>query len=407
VLWLLLGPGARAAGTVELRDIALKTTPASAVISLSVSGPVQTVVIERREKGVAEVRMRSITAGRSALNSALSRLGVRSVKAHIERKDVLVLDVAFTREVLKLQVIRRDHERVDVRATLGDRLDAPSSTPLASSSRRPKAKTDTKNDGSSKSAGARERIRFPLPEDVSLESKRKWSLRTIVIDPGHGGKDPGALGIGGVKEKDVTLSVARKLRDEIKRRMPEIKVIMTRSDDTFIELYRRGQIANQAGGRLFISLHCNSMPTKPHPATGFECYILRPGKSDDAARVAAAENSAIRFESDKGRYAKMEAESAIMASMAQSAFVRYSEQLAKAMRGALKGRTDIPDKGVHQAGFFVLVGASMPAMLLELGYLSNENDVQVLTDADGQTRLAKGIFQGIKEYEKIYSASLK
>lgn len=442
-LLLLVGAGTAVADPVELRDIAISTTASSALISFSVAGKVTTVVLDRKENGLAQVRMRSMAASRTALASALQRKGVRSVKAHIERKDVLVTDIRFTREVRKLQVLRRDEEKIVVRVTLGDRLDSDgtgTSSVAAASPKRPRetstssakngSKSTTKvgdkgadkgtsvKSGSGKDAGdasatrgddARkgDRLKFPLPDGVSLDSKRKWSLTTIVIDPGHGGKDPGAIGIDGVQEKDVTLAVARKLRDEIKRKMPEIEVVMTRGDDRFIELYRRGQIANQKGGRLFISIHCNSMPTKPHPATGFECYILRPGKSDDAARVAAAENSAIRFESDRDRYAKMATESAIMASMAQSAFVRYSERLAKAIRGELKGTTAIPDRGVHQAGFFVLVGASMPAMLLELGYLSNSDDVEVLTSDAGQTKLARGIFAGIREYEKIYSASLK
>lgn len=409
LLVFLLGRALHAAtDPVELRDIAIKTTTSSAVISFSLSGTVTTVVLDRKENGVAQIRMRPIKASKSTLGSVLERRGVLGVKAHIERKDVLVTNVQFTRQVLKLSVIRRDEERIDVKVTLGDPIPERGQSkgaPATPAPSRPTARSPRQQ--APKETTEEERLKFPLPEDMSLASKRKWSLKTIVIDPGHGGKDPGALGLNGVREKDVTLSVARKLRDEIKRRMPEIEVIMTRADDRFIELYRRGQIANQAGGKLFISLHCNSMPTKPHPASGFECYILRPGKSDDAARVAAAENASIRFEADKVRYAKMEAESAIMASMAQSAFVRYSERLAKAMRTALKGKTDIPDKGVHQAGFFVLVGASMPAMLLELGYLSNENDVAVLTDPDGQTKLAKSVFEGIKEYEKIYSASLK
>jgi len=370
--------------TVDLRDITVTPLQNGATISFLLSGRVATVVIEPRRNGVAEVRMKSIAASSAALNSALPKPGVVSIRAHVERRDVLVTDVAFKREVTGLSVLRRDTERVVVHVALGNQLSA---AVLASSS--------------PSSSGS------PPTTTTAEPYKRKWSLSTIVIDAGHGGKDPGALGIGEIKEKDITLAVALKLRDEIRRQLPGVKVVMTRDDDRFIELYRRGQIANQADGKLFLSIHCNSMPEKPHPASGFECYILRPGKSADAARVAAAENGAIRFESNKDRYKGMETESAIVASMAQSAFARYSEMLAGAVRRAMRADLSIPDRGVHQAGFYVLVGASMPGALIEIGYLSNEQDARKLADSKGQAAIAKAICNGIRAYEKLYSASLR
>jgi N-acetylmuramoyl-L-alanine amidase len=385
---LLVQTLAAAFAPVELRDISITPSGNSATITFLVGGAVGTVVLERKDGGIAEVRMKSMSATKSALASALPKPGVRSIKAHIERKDVLVADVAFTRRVSKMEVTHRDASRIEVTVTLGAALPGAGPATAASSS-------------TSKSGAGKRSVKR------GGAARRAWSLATIVIDAGHGGKDPGAIGIGDVQEKDVTLAVARGLRDEIRRAMPGVTVVMTRSDDTFIELFRRGQIANERNGRLFISIHCNSMPQKPDPASGFECYILRPGKNEDAEQVTAVENGAIRFEADREKYAALSAENAIMASMAQSAFVRYSELLASALRRSMKGKTTIPDRGVHQAGFYVLVGASMPSVLVEIGYLSNENDARVLTSKAGQKKIARALFEGIRSYEKIYSASLE
>ncbi len=389
---MLLGAGrAVAAAVVELRDITVAPDGTSATITFTLSGAPETVVVEQKKNGVAQVRMKSLRAGSAALKSAAIRPGVLSVQAHIERTDVLVTNVKFSRAVTGMKVLSRNGGRIQVQVTLGKLL---SPGTVAASP----GKT---NKGSSGTGTARERS-----AGKTAEHRQRWSLTTIVIDPGHGGKDPGAIGLGDVEEKDVTLAVARRLREEIQKKMPGVRVVMTREDDRFVELFRRGQIANERDGRLFISIHCNSMPEKPHAASGFECYILRPGKSEDAARVVAAENAAIRFERDTEKYL-VSAENTIVAGMAQNAFIRYSEWLANSIRKAMRGRTGIPDRGVHQAGFYVLVGASMPSVLVELGYLSNENDVKVLKSSAGQRKMARAIFQGIKEYEKAYSASLK
>jgi len=378
-----------AVAPVELRDISVAMSDQTATITFLVGGSVETVVLERKDGGIAEVRMKSMSATKTALASARLKTGVRSVKAHIERKDVLVANVAFTRRVTAISVSRRDAGRIEVRVKLGATIPA-----------------SARGAGSAKGATAREESAKGTARHGNSTARRTWSLATIVIDAGHGGKDPGAIGVNDVQEKDITLAVAKRLRDEIKRAMPDVTVVMTRGDDSFVELYRRGQIANERNGRLFISIHCNSMPQKPDPARGFECYILRPGKSDDAARVAAAENSAITFEADREKYTDISTENAIVASMAQSAFVRYSEQLASSLRRSLRGKTGIPDRGVHQAGFFVLVGASMPSVLVELGYLSNEKDAAILTSTSGQKKMARALFEGVKAYEKVYSASL-
>jgi N-acetylmuramoyl-L-alanine amidase len=181
---------------------------------------------------------------------------------------------------------------------------------------------------------------------------------------------------------------------------------MTRETDEFIELYRRTEIANEAGGKLFMSIHCNSMPIKPHPAHGCETYILRPGRNDDAARVAQRENASVRFEDRSTRYKSMTEDQIIVATMAQRSFVRFSELLASSIQGEVTSTCPLADRGVSQAGFFVLVGASMPNVLVETGFLSNTGDAQYLASARGQTALATSLARAISRYAREYQRTL-
>ncbi len=234
-------------------------------------------------------------------------------------------------------------------------------------------------------------------------SNGTWSLDVIVLDAGHGGKDVGAIGVNGAYEKDVTLSIARKVRDLLKVAMPATQVVMTRDDDVFVELYRRTQIANDAKGKLFISIHCNSMPTIPHPAHGCETYILRPGRNEDAARVAERENASIKLENSAGRYSTLDADQLIVATMAQRSFVRYSEALASKIQKHVSSSTPLTDRGVNQAGFYVLVGASMPNVLFETAFLSNPEDAEFVSSASGQNKIAAALLEAIKEFAQMYN----
>ena len=152
--------------------------------------------------------------------------------------------------------------------------------------------------------------------------------------------------------------------------MRDVKVVYTRTTDEFIELDRRGQIANSAGGKLFISIHCNAMPHKPNETNGFEIYLLRPGKTENAIRIAERENSVVQLEKDyEKRYQQLTEEHFILLTMAQSAYVKYSEQFADILQQEMGRHTDVENNGVKQAGFYVLVGASMPNVIVEAGYL--------------------------------------
>lgn len=237
-----------------------------------------------------------------------------------------------------------------------------------------------------------------------LENEKKnWKLNVIVIDPGHGGKDPGTTGVHGTEEKNVALAIGLDLRRDLHRVLPKVKVVMTRDKDVFVPLDKRGEIANAAGGKLFISIHCNAMPTKPNPMHGVETFFLRPGKTAEAIRIAAQENAAIKYENDyEKKYKTYDADNLILTTMAHSAYVKYSERLAELIEKNVSRVAHERDNGVAQAGFYVLIGASMPAVLVETGYLSNVREERFLRSRRGQHLVAKGITDAIVKYKAEY-----
>lgn len=234
----------------------------------------------------------------------------------------------------------------------------------------------------------------------------KWKFDVIVIDPGHGGKDGGAVGVTGVKEKDVNLGIALKLGTLIKKKMPDIKVVYTRSSDKFVELYKRGKIANENDGKLFISIHCNSLRKKPSSTNGYEIYLLRPGRTKEAISIAEFENSVINLEENPDRYQKLTDENFILVSMAHSAFMRYSEKFSEILNREYSKYTKLKSRGIKQAGFYVLVGASMPGILLETGFLSNRNEERYLKSKNGQQKIATALYKAVEQYIKYYNDSI-
>jgi N-acetylmuramoyl-L-alanine amidase len=239
------------------------------------------------------------------------------------------------------------------------------------------------------------------------EVKTKWEFDCVVIDAGHGGKDPGAIGVTGVREKDVNLAIALKLGKLFEKEMPAIKVVYTRQTDDFIELYKRGKIANEAGGKLFISIHCNSTEKKDIAYRGFEVYLLRPGRTQEAIEIAEFENSVIKLEENPQRYQQLTDENFILVSMAHSQYMRYSEQFSDLLNQEWKKNVQIPSLGIKQAGFYVLVGASMPSVLIESGFLSNRKDEAHLASITGQNEIARAIFNSVKKYKQFYDRELE
>ena len=247
-----------------------------------------------------------------------------------------------------------------------------------------------------------DRRRQAMKDKGLTERRNRWKLDVIVIDPGHGGKDPGTIGVRGTYEKNIALGVGLKLGELIKKRMPGVKVVYTRSTDKFVELYRRTQMANEAEGKLFISIHCNALEKKPSRTSGFEIYLLRPGRTDDAVRVAALENSVIELEQDRGRYKQLTQEEFILITMAQAAYMKHSERFAESAANAMADHTTLRNGGIKQAGFYVLVGASMPNVLVETGYLSNTKDEAYLRSQNGQQRVAESLLKGVESYRDVY-----
>lgn len=232
--------------------------------------------------------------------------------------------------------------------------------------------------------------------------KDKWIFDVIVIDAGHGGKDYGAIGVNNAIEKEINLGVALKLGKLIEEKMKNVKVVYTRNNDTFVELYKRGKIANENNGKLFISIHCNSTPKKNKNANGYEIYLLRPGRTEEAIEISERENSVIKYEDDPKRYQKLTDENFILVSMAHSSYMKYSEKFSELLNKHFAQSIKINSRGVKQAGFYVLVGASMPSVLIETGFISNPSDAQYLKSSTGQNEIAQAIFNAIGSFKTYY-----
>ena len=179
--------------------------------------------------------------------------------------------------------------------------------------------------------------------------KKDWIIDTIVLDPGHGGKDPGAIGINRIQEKTIALDIARQLGKLLERNL-NMKVIYTRDDDTFVPLWKRTQIANNSAGDLFISIHANST-SKSSSIKGFETFLLRVGKTDDAIEVAKRENSVIELEEKTNKYTQLTDEKLIMATMSQNADMKASEDLADLIQQNLAKNITSKNRGVKPGGF--------------------------------------------------------
>jgi N-acetylmuramoyl-L-alanine amidase len=228
----------------------------------------------------------------------------------------------------------------------------------------------------------------------------------VVVDAGHGGPDNGMTGpMGGgftVHEKDITLSIARRLGNRL--RALGVGVVYTRTSDTLIALSDRGRIANDAEGDLFLSIHVNAAPLtwkSPAAARGFETYFLAEAKTEDARRVEQMENEAARFERAGGEQ-KGDALSFIVTDMLQNEHLRESSELAEVIQRHLTATHPGPDRGVKQAGFRVLVTAFMPSVLIEVGFGTNAAEARYLSSGKGQDQLAAAIAAATMEYLEGY-----
>lgn len=237
-----------------------------------------------------------------------------------------------------------------------------------------------------------------------LQAAIKDNKFTVVIDPGHGGKDPGAIGRFS-REKNINLAVAKKLGQLIKNNCPDVRVIYTRETDVFVPLDKRADIANKADANLFISIHTNALPGK-RIARGTETYTLGMARADANLEVAKRENSVILIESDyKERYEGFDpnsSESYIIFEFMQDKYMAQSVDLAKEVQKEFRTTAKRVDKGVHQAGFLVLRQTSMPSILIELGYISTHDEESYLNTQNGINKLGQSIYNAFISYKKKY-----
>jgi len=231
-----------------------------------------------------------------------------------------------------------------------------------------------------------------------VPAENEW---VVVIDAGHGGKDPGAVGARS-KEKNINLAVALKAGKYISENLKDVKVIYTRNDDTFIGLAERAEVANRNKADIFISIHSNAMSDKRF--TGAETYVLGQSMDDANLQVAMKENSVITFEQDYQTkyegYDPNSVESFIIFSLMQNTYLKQSTEFATMIQDQFRDRVGRKDRGVRQAGFVVLWRTTMPSVLVELGFLSNPDEEKYLNSAQGQDYLASAIFRAFRDYKQ-------
>ncbi|MCU0431562.1 MAG: N-acetylmuramoyl-L-alanine amidase [Cytophagaceae bacterium] len=227
----------------------------------------------------------------------------------------------------------------------------------------------------------------------------KYKVRTVVIDAGHGGKDPGCKGQS-KQEKQVTLQVALELGKLIKKNYPDVRVLYTRMSDNFVELHERAAIANRNNADLFISIHCNSGPGK---VSGTETYTMGLHTSDENLEVAKRENEVIVHEKNyKGNYDGYDPKSPvshIMLSNYQHAHMANSLKFAQLIEEQFKVKLKRNSRGVKQAGLLVLWKTTMPGVLIEIGFLTNKQEESYLSNAQNRGTIASGIFRAFKSYK--------
>jgi N-acetylmuramoyl-L-alanine amidase len=228
-------------------------------------------------------------------------------------------------------------------------------------------------------------------------SKTGW---VIVIDPGHGGRDPGAIGSFSY-EKNIVLPVALKMGEYLEKNIPDIKVIFTRKTDIHVELYERPEIANRNNADLFISVHANLIP-KGNNAYGAETFIMGHSLDEQNLAVAMKENEVMLLDKDYSTkyegFDPKSTESYIMFTTMQNAFSKQSTDLAARIQNQFKNRLNRFDRGVKQERFWVLWKTTMPSVLTELGFISNKNEEKYMNSKSGQDSLAMALFLAVRDY---------
>lgn len=236
------------------------------------------------------------------------------------------------------------------------------------------------------------------PDQRYTNVREKLRFDTIVIDPGHGGKDPGNVGYRRTREKDVVLSISKKLGGYIEQYLPDVNVVYTRDDDTFIDLEERGSIANRAEGDLFVSIHANAF--RSPSVRGTEVFFLGMHQNQSSFETMKRENTV--FSDGKQVFQELSEEDLLIYELAHSGYIATSERIASMIDHQFAKRANRKSRGVKQAGFVVLWKAAMPAMLVEVGFLTNPSEQRFLSSEYGQSIIASALFRAIRDYKEEY-----
>jgi N-acetylmuramoyl-L-alanine amidase len=241
--------------------------------------------------------------------------------------------------------------------------------------------------------GTSSQVETALPSDPPpvLPGQPELYVQTIVVDPGHGGEDPGAIGKSGLQEKNIVLDVGLRLKELLEKRLGK-KVIMTRDQDVFIPLQERTEIANRQGADLFLSIHANASPRKE--AKGIETYLLGRSSTRDAMIVAARENSAT--EQSTGDLEMILAD--LLTTVKKEESLKFAHYIQGSMVNTLQTRYPVVDLGVKQAPFYVLVNAQMPSILAEISFVSNPDEEKRLASPAYRQQIAEALLAGVEKY---------
>lgn len=373
---LLLTPRSGHGATQETVEAVRFRSEANATrVVIETSGVVRyaTGRLSQPERLYIDLRQARLAAGFSERKLQVGDERLRTIRIAQHQKGVV-------RVVLDLQTALRDsvftlHTPDRIVIDLEGQTAAPTAQPVA-----PLAAKSTQKPA-------------PKPQAKAVDKPPRQPL-VLVIDPGHGGKDPGAVGPGGLQEKQVVLQVAKELRQIIQQKLPQYRVVMTREDDVYVPLTDRAQIANTHQADAFVSIHANASDRRK--IRGIETWYLSfAANSERAQRIAARENnmstqqlSALELILHDLQETDRINQSALLAGMTQTSLVRHME----------RHNSTVPNRGVDGAPFMVLLHTTMPSVLVEIGFVSNPKEAKQLRNRAYQKALAQGIFTGIHEF---------
>lgn len=248
---------------------------------------------------------------------------------------------------------------------------------------------------------------FSFGDMPQTERRNGSKFDVVVLDAGHGGWEPGAGGVNGKFEKDITLAVALKVGEYIEQNIPDLKVVYTRTEDEYVSLADRGRIANENGGDLFVSIHANSFAhanrVRQRSVNGAEVYFLGMARSQSALEVMKRENSVIQYET--GQIEELTEEDLLIYELMNAGNMSTSQRFAEKIEYQFRERAQRRSRGVKQAGFQVLYEASMPGVLVELGFISNPDEARFLSSEYGQAIVASAIYRSIRDFKLNYDRS--